>query len=109
MAAKARRAETSKTDGNEALRDLRRQLGRALKTWREDRGLTQADLAAELGLKYYSFISQVENGIGRIPQDLYIPWADALGVERQVFCWTILEHIEPSLYAELAQTKSEGS
>ena len=102
MAAKARREESGKSDGNEALRESRRELGRQLKAWRESKGLTQADLAADLGLKYYSFISQVENGIGRIPQDLYLPWADALSVDRSTFCWKVLEHIEPSLYAQLA-------
>lgn len=104
MAAKARR-DDAKADDGEALRELRRMLGRRLKSWREEKGLTQADLAAELGLKYYSFISQVENGIGRIPQDLYLPWADALSVERKTFCWTVLEHIEPSLYGALADAK----
>jgi len=29
---------------------------------RADAGLSQIDLAARLGLKYYTFISQVENG-----------------------------------------------
>lgn len=107
MAAKARRAETEKADASEVLRELRRQMGRVLKGWREARGFTQADLAADLGLKYYSFVSQVENGIGRIPQDLYVPWADALDVDRATFCWTVLQHIEPELYAVLAETRDD--
>lgn len=76
---------------------LRRALGAWLKARREEAGFTQADLAERLGLKYYSFISQVENGIGRIPQDVYAPWADALGIERRAFALTVIEHLEPGL------------
>ncbi len=83
-------------------KELRRELGAWLKQGREAKGLTQAELAEKLGLRYYSFISQVENGIGRIPQDLYRPWADALGIDAPVFAMTVLEHIEPGLHAMLA-------
>ncbi|MGF1453937.1 MAG: helix-turn-helix domain-containing protein [Alphaproteobacteria bacterium] len=82
-------------------KELRRALGTWLKQGREAKGLTQAELAERLGLRYYSFISQVENGIGRIPQDLYGPWAAALDIEGPVFAMTVLEHIEPGLHALL--------
>ncbi|MEM7497221.1 MAG: helix-turn-helix transcriptional regulator [Pseudomonadota bacterium] len=87
----------------DATKELRRRLGRWLKERREDRGLTQADLAERLGLRYYSFVSQVENGLGRIPQDLYAPWADALDIDGRVFAWTVLAHLEPGLYDMLGQ------
>lgn len=98
-----RRQTSEKSSENERARELRRQLGTILKSWRENKPLTQADLAAALGLKYYSFVSQVENGLGRIPQNLYIPWADALGIDHKTFCWCVLAHVEPSLYAELSR------
>ena len=47
-------------------RQLRKQAGDWLKQRRADAGLSQADLAAKLGLKYYTFISQVENGFSRV-------------------------------------------
>lgn len=80
---------------------LRRDLGAWLKSKREEAGLTQADLAERLGLKYYSFVSQVENGIGRIPQDIYAAWADALGVPRREFALTAIAHLEPGLHRML--------
>ena len=46
---------------------LRREAGRWLKTAREAAGLTQAELAEKTGLRYYTFVSQVENGLGRVP------------------------------------------
>lgn len=96
-ATRSKRSAASSTDGD-VLKELRRKLGRWLKSRREERGLTQADLALELNLRYYSFVSQVENGIGRIPQDLYAPWADALQVEAEEFGWTVLSHLEPGLF-----------
>lgn len=83
---------------SEAGKALRWRLGRWLKLQREAAGLTQADLAERLSLRYYSFISQVEGGYGRIPQSLYIAWADSLGVDRETFGWMVLQHMEPGLY-----------
>lgn len=40
-------------------KSLRREAGRWLKSAREAAGLTQADLALRLGLRYYTFVSQV--------------------------------------------------
>ncbi len=86
-------------------KELRRELGAWLKQGREASGLTQAELAERLGLRYYSFVSQVENGIGRIPQDLYAPWAEALGLDAKSFALTVLEHIEPGLHAMVTASK----
>lgn len=84
-----------------AARKLRRSLGQWLKERREAKGLTQADLGLALGIKYYSFISQVENGIGRIPQELYGPWADSIGVAREEFAWMAISRLEPGLFEML--------
>ncbi len=88
------------------LKDLRRALGLWLKQGRENAKLTQAELAMRLGLRYYSFISQVENGIGRIPQDLYAPWAEALGIDARSFAMTVLCHIEPGLHDMISPPKT---
>ena len=82
-------------------KELRRKLGAWLKNQREAAGLTQADLADQLGLRYYSFVSQVENGAGRIPQDLYRPWALALGSKTDEFAFNVLMYLEPGLYSLL--------
>lgn len=106
-----RKQVSEKSRESEEAREQRRILGRILKTWRENKGLTQADLAEALNLKYYSFISQVENGLGRIPQSLYVPWANALSVDTEAFCWCVLAHVEPSIYEALSihdKTSVEG-
>jgi len=103
MAVRARKTENEDADQAGRARELRRAFGQWLKDQRETRGLTQADLGLKLDLKYYSFISQVENGIGRIPQELYAPWAAALGVPPEDFAWMALSHLEPGLHEMLAR------
>jgi DNA-binding XRE family transcriptional regulator len=48
-------------------KNLRQEAGRWLKAAREAAGLTQAELAQRVGLRYYTFVSQVESGLGRVP------------------------------------------
>jgi transcriptional regulator with XRE-family HTH domain len=79
-------------------RALRLEMGKWLRTLRETGGLSQRDLATALGLDYYTFISQLENGRGRIPPARYAEWADALGVDRKLFVEKVLYFTEPHTY-----------
>ena len=42
--------------------------------------LSQMEVANRSGLKYYTFVSQIENGYGRVPSSSMADWARALGV-----------------------------
>lgn len=77
---------------------LRQQAGRWLKGARETAGLTQAELADRVGLRYYTFVSQVESGLGRLPIETQGAWAAALGLEAGEFARTLLRYYEPELY-----------
>ena len=79
-------------------RQLRKQAGDWLKARRADAGLSQVDLAARLGLKYYTFISQVENGFSRVPTEAMEAWATQLGLEPAAFAKHLLLYYEPELY-----------
>jgi transcriptional regulator with XRE-family HTH domain len=79
-------------------RQLRKQAGDWLKLRRADAGLSQADLAARLGLKYYTFISQVENGFSRVPTEIMGAWASELGLEQTAFARHLLIFYEPELH-----------
>ncbi|WP_421738587.1 helix-turn-helix domain-containing protein [Caulobacter sp.] len=79
-------------------KDLRREAGRWLKAAREAAGLTQAELADRIGLRYYTFVSQVENGVGRVPIETQAAWAEAVGVEPGQFARVLLRHYEPELH-----------
>ncbi|RDC75007.1 XRE family transcriptional regulator [Rhodovulum sp. 12E13] len=85
----------------EAAKEQRAALGHWLKKLREERGLSQRDLADRLSLDYYTFISQLENGRGRIPVHRYAEWAQALGVEQRQFVKTLLFYYEPTTYSIL--------
>src|SRR5262249_21697745 len=71
---------------------LRREAGRWLKELREAQGLSQRRLAELVGAEYYTFISQLEAGRGRIPPNRYLSWALALGVEPRSFVRTLLRY-----------------
>jgi transcriptional regulator with XRE-family HTH domain len=85
---------------------LRKQAGSWLKGLRREAGLSQIDLAACLGLKYYTFISQVENGFGRVPTESMEAWAKAVGVDPPTFARELLTYYDPELYRLLFGLKS---
>jgi len=74
---------------------LRNQSGAWLRELREKRGLSQRELAKRVGAEYYTVISQLEAGLGRIPPDRYLVWADALGVEPREFARTLMSYSDP--------------
>jgi len=77
---------------------LRRDAGLWLKQLREAQGLSQRDLAEMVGVEYYTFISQVESGRGRIPPDRYRAWADAVGVPTREFVTKLMRYYDPVTY-----------
>lgn len=82
----------------EEAKEHRVALGVWLKELREGRSLSQRDLSERLGLDYYTFISQLENGRGKIPSSRYLDWATALGCDPQVFVRKLLMHYEPEVF-----------
>ena len=88
---------------------LRQQAGRWLKTARETAGLTQAELAEKVGLRYYTFVSQVESGLGRLPIETQGAWGEALGLEPGEFAKTLLRYYEPELYRLLFGAEAEAA
>ena len=97
--------------GSEEVQELRREGGRYLRELREARSLSQRQLAALIGAEYYTFISQLETGRGRIPPDRYSTWAEALGVDVRQFVQTLMRFYDPLTYEILfgGETISEPS
>jgi transcriptional regulator with XRE-family HTH domain len=87
---------------------LRTQAGSWLRDLRERRGLSQRDLAAQVGAEYYTFISQLETGRGRIPPDRYLAWAHALGVDKREFVRTLMSYYDPVTYSILFDAPTES-
>jgi transcriptional regulator with XRE-family HTH domain len=78
--------------------ELRLVVGMWLRERREAAGLTQADLSRLLNFDYYTVISQLENGRGRIPPHQYRNWARALGVDEKLFVKKMLSCYEPAIH-----------
>ena len=74
---------------------LRKDGGVYLRQLREKRGLSQRELAKLVGVKYYTFISQLETGRGRIPPVSYREWARALKVNCRIFVRDLLRFYDP--------------
>ena len=79
-------------------KEQRQTLGVWLRDLREAKGLSQRDLSDALGLEYYTFISQIENGRGKIPSGRYTDWSIALGQDPKVFVCKLLMHYDPETY-----------
>jgi len=89
------------------VQELRRAGGQWLKARRTACGLSQRELAQRVGADYYTFISQLENGRGRIPPDRYKTWAAALDVPEQVFVFNLLRFYDPVTYEILFGANGE--
>lgn len=89
--------------------ELRQAAGRWIKEIREARGISQRELAKTLNIEYYTFISQLENGRGRIPQNLYRDFSAALKIDEKHFVKTILMFYDPVSYEILFEDKSKTS
>jgi transcriptional regulator with XRE-family HTH domain len=86
--------------------ELRKRAGSWLQEQRKHAGLSQIELAERLGLKYYTFISQVENGFSRVPSDSMEPWARALNLAPAEFARHLLAFYEPELHKLLFEVKT---
>jgi transcriptional regulator with XRE-family HTH domain len=90
---------------NDTKEELRKEAGAWLRELRERQGLSQRRLAAQLGSDYYTFVSQLETGRGRIPPDRYEVWAKALGVPPLEFVRNLLRYYDPETYRILFGNK----
>ncbi len=80
----------------------------------EQAGLSQRELAMAVGADYYSFVSQLESGRGRVPVAQVELWAKALKVRRSEFAKGLLKYYDPLTYdmlfndGEASESDSQG-
>jgi transcriptional regulator with XRE-family HTH domain len=77
---------------------LRKRAGLWLRERREYLGLSQRDLARLVNTEYYTFISQIEAGRGRVPADRLMFWAKALDMKPREFAITLMQFYDPYTY-----------
>lgn len=85
---------------------LRQQAGRWLRALRERAGMSQRELAKAVGFEYYTFISQLEGGRGRLPPAQYLAFAEALDIPLHDFVKTLMRYYDPITYYALFEIAS---
>lgn len=78
--------------------ELRKKAGIWLRTRRSELGLSQRELACRVNMEYYTFISQIEAGRGRVPADRLRDWAEALEMEPKEFAINLMKYYDPLTY-----------
>ncbi len=86
------------------VQELRREGGRWLREKRERVNLSQRQLAAKVGAEYYTLVSQLETGRGRVAPDQYLVWAEALNISPQAFARTMMRFYDPVTYGILFES-----
>jgi transcriptional regulator with XRE-family HTH domain len=84
-------------DSNRAL-ELRKQAGAWLRARRTELGLSQRELARRVKVEYYTFISQIEAGRGRVPAERLSDWSKALEMDPKEFAVNIMRYYDPYVY-----------
>mgnify|MGYP006130770803 FL=1 len=88
-------------------RILRAYAGDHVKQLRIEAGMTQRDLAEKLDLKHYTFISQLECGQGRLPPNLTVKTAQALGQDVSEFALKMLSFYDPHTHTAITFNERE--
>lgn len=90
-----------KTGTAEIAERRRREAGQILADMRRSVDKTQKDIAKEIGIEYYTMISQIESGKVRLPPAQIIPFAQAVQTNRKKLAKMLLYYYEPEMYEAL--------
>ena len=78
--------------------ELRKQAGAWLREKRCELGISQRELAYRVNMEYYTFISQIEAGRGRVPADRMRDWAVALEMDPRELAIILMKYYDPYNY-----------
>ena len=81
--------------------------GSHLRALRNERGLSQRQLAQKLGYKHHTLVAHVEAGLMKLPPEKLRAWADALQVPAPDMARHLLRMYEPEWVALLRQEPSD--
>jgi transcriptional regulator with XRE-family HTH domain len=76
----------------------RKRLGQIIKEQRQAQGYTQAQFARLVGQEYFTMISQVEQGVVRVPPHDTDKWALVMGVDTKAFAQECVKAYESLEY-----------
>lgn len=87
--------EREKLQETSSAADLRKKAGSWLRSKRCALGLSQRELADRVNMEYYTFISQIEAGRGRVPSDRLRDWSEALEIDPKEFAIELMKYYDP--------------
>jgi transcriptional regulator with XRE-family HTH domain len=77
-----------------------------LRARRCELGLSQRELAQRVNIEYYTFISQIEAGRGRVPADRLKDWSTALEMDPKEFAISIMKYYDPYTFEMIFGSRS---
>jgi transcriptional regulator with XRE-family HTH domain len=86
---------------------LRKKAGAWLRARRCELGLSQRELAYRVNIEYYTFISQIEAGRGRVPSERLHDWAKALEMAPREFAINLMKYYDPHTYSMIFSSFDE--
>ena len=89
------------SEANQVKRSPQKEAGAWLRQLRLSRGLSQRQLAEQVGAEYYTLISQLEAGWGSIPLNECEVWSKALNVQPREFIIQIIRYYQPNVFRTL--------
>ena len=95
---------SEKVSGTEGSVELRKRAGSWLRARRSELGLSQRELALRVNMEYYTFISQIEAGRGRIPPERMRDWSVALEMDPREFAITLMKYYDPYTFEMVFET-----
>ena len=78
--------------------ELRKKAGSWLRSRRCELGLSQRELALRVNMEYYTFISQIEAGRGRVPAERLRDWSEALEMDSKEFAVNLMRFYDPYMF-----------
>ena len=92
------KADLQQKEEKNNLSELRQQAGSWLRARRIELNLSQRELANRVNMEYYTFISQIEAGRGRVPPDRLRDWAKALEMDNREFATQLMKYYDHHSY-----------
>ena len=69
--------------------------------------MSQRELASRVNMDYYTFISQIESGRGRVPSDRMRDWSNALEMNPRQFAINLMKFYDPHTYEMVFLSQDE--
>ena len=87
------------------MREIRSELGALIRTFRNEKNMTQLELAQKLGYESTQFVSLFERGLSKVPHQVLGQLIVILGIPERKVLDTLMKSYETSLKSEISSGK----